>query len=196
MNACHASFEADVDSTGLTVYFTNTSTNTTEHTTYLWTFGDGSSSTDEDPIHTYSHEDNYTVCLIISDTTTDCSSDYCHVVHVHPQGQGHQAGQSSAHNHGGQEKSEWDQVSGHFVTIFPNPFSTTTYVQYELEKEMEVRIELNDLFGNRIRQISDVTEQKGEHTHQVEAGYLNPGIYLIKVMIGNELMIRKVIITQ
>jgi len=55
---------------------------------------------------------------------------------------------------------------------------------------------LNDLFGNRIREISDVAEQKGEHTHQVEAGYLNPGIYLIKVMIGNELMIRKVIITQ
>lgn len=49
-----------------TVDFTNGSTAGTG-ATYLWDLGDGNTSTATDPIHTYSADGNYTVCLVVSD---------------------------------------------------------------------------------------------------------------------------------
>lgn len=53
---------------GLTVTFTNTSTNATG---YIWDFGDGVSSFDVNPVHTYADAGNYVVTLT---ATNDCSS--------------------------------------------------------------------------------------------------------------------------
>ncbi len=49
---------------GNTVEFTNTSANAT---TYNWDFGDGNFSTDENPVHTYAGDGEYTVILTASD---------------------------------------------------------------------------------------------------------------------------------
>jgi PKD repeat protein len=53
-----AGFTVAVD--GSSVTFTNTSTNATS---YSWDFGDGASSTDENPVHTYAANGSYTVKL-------------------------------------------------------------------------------------------------------------------------------------
>ena len=50
----------------LTVTFTN---NSTGADSYLWDFGDGNTSTDSDPIHTYAAEGDYTVTLT---ATNEC----------------------------------------------------------------------------------------------------------------------------
>ena len=55
-----------VDANGLTVTFTNTST-VTGTTTNLWDFGDGETSTDVSPVHTYAHKGEYTVNLTVND---------------------------------------------------------------------------------------------------------------------------------
>ncbi len=52
-----------------TVTFTNTSTNATS---YSWDFGDGESSIEANPIHTYSDDGQYTVILT---ATNDCGSE-------------------------------------------------------------------------------------------------------------------------
>ncbi len=49
----------------LDVTFTNTSTN---GVSYYWDFGDDSSSTLSDPVHTYLHDGNYTVILYVMDS--------------------------------------------------------------------------------------------------------------------------------
>jgi PKD repeat protein len=56
---------------GLVATFTNTST-AGGSATYLWDFGDGNTSTQTDPIHTYAADGTYTVCLI---TTEGCAAD-------------------------------------------------------------------------------------------------------------------------
>jgi|GEM_PF-1841684 len=62
----NASFTADT--TGgvapLTVRFTDTSSNSPS--SWLWTFGDGNTSTDQNPIHTYTLPGNYTVTLSVN----------------------------------------------------------------------------------------------------------------------------------
>jgi gliding motility-associated-like protein len=58
-----AAFTADTTQgqSPLTVNFTN---NSTGSVSYLWNFGDGNSSTDPNPVHTYVQDGNYTVVLI------------------------------------------------------------------------------------------------------------------------------------
>ncbi|MFT5779538.1 MAG: PKD repeat protein, partial [Crocinitomicaceae bacterium] len=52
------------------VVFTNTST-VTSTPTYFWDFGDGNTSTLEDPNHTYAATGTYLVCLTITEACTD-----------------------------------------------------------------------------------------------------------------------------
>ena len=58
-----AAFDFEIGSDGLTVTFTN---NSTGAETYSWNFGDGNTSTDENPSHTYSAEGSYDVVLVAS----------------------------------------------------------------------------------------------------------------------------------
>lgn len=53
----------------LNVAFANQTNNAT---TYFWDFGDGNTSTQQNPTHTYNSDGNYTVCLV---STNDCGSD-------------------------------------------------------------------------------------------------------------------------
>ena len=50
---------------GLEVSFTNTSVNATS---YLWDFGDGTTSTEKDPLHQYSSAADYNVLLTVSNS--------------------------------------------------------------------------------------------------------------------------------
>jgi len=57
----------------LTANFTNQSS----PGTYLWSFGDGTTSTAANPVHTYAQDGTYTVCLIVSNacgSTTHCAN--------------------------------------------------------------------------------------------------------------------------
>jgi PKD repeat protein len=69
-----ASFTANVTSGSypLTVQFTDTSNNTP--TGWYWTFGDGGTSTTENPVHTYTANGAYTVSLGASNTAGDNTS--------------------------------------------------------------------------------------------------------------------------
>ncbi len=57
---------------GSTLYFNNTSTFDMPSGNMHWDFGDGMTSTDHSPFHTYTTEGTYIVCLEVTDT---CSSD-------------------------------------------------------------------------------------------------------------------------
>ncbi|AKB37166.1 cell surface protein [Methanosarcina siciliae C2J] len=77
-----AAFTADVtDGTApLTVNFTDQSTGTP--TSWLWDFGDGANSTEQNPSHTYSAAGNYTVNLTVENaagTDFELKSDYIEV---------------------------------------------------------------------------------------------------------------------
>jgi len=55
-------------------------------TAWLWDFGDGSTSTDEHPTHTYANHGRYTVSLTVSrDNRSDTETKSNYIV-VHPQG--------------------------------------------------------------------------------------------------------------
>ena len=53
------------------------SSNLTGNYTYHWTFGDGTSSSLDDPSHAYPAAGTYEVCLFIVDSASECSDEYC-----------------------------------------------------------------------------------------------------------------------
>lgn len=78
----HCAFAIDVDFTaigvnGMTVKFLDASTyenDNTEHS-YAWDFGDGNTATEQNPIHTYSEEGVYIVCLSVDGMPSVCKKD-------------------------------------------------------------------------------------------------------------------------
>jgi hypothetical protein len=76
---CQASFEAIPDSTSLAPYayhFKDLSTGNI--TSWNWDFGDGSSSSDQNPDHRYESPGTYQVCLTVTGANTgNCSDQLC-----------------------------------------------------------------------------------------------------------------------
>jgi len=80
-NAPEASFTASIDDTdtsiaGGTVTFDATATDqdADDTLTYAWDFGDGETSTDEDPVHVYADNGTYTVILTVSDSEDEVTA--------------------------------------------------------------------------------------------------------------------------
>ncbi|MBO6517372.1 MAG: T9SS type A sorting domain-containing protein [Bacteroidia bacterium] len=77
-SSCDASYYLALDTSTLyNLYVVNNSTGTTSNTSYLWSFGDGDSSTQKHPTHKYSTFGLYELCLTITDTAANCFSTYC-----------------------------------------------------------------------------------------------------------------------
>lgn len=75
---CQADFTYSVNNG--TVTFTNTSTGGGLFNS--WTFGDGSTSYQSNPTHTYNTSGGYAVCLTIYDSLSQCQDTYCDSVFV------------------------------------------------------------------------------------------------------------------
>ncbi len=80
---CQASFGYDTTSTNTIDFYNYSSTNTN---TWYWSFGDSTYSTLQNPVHTYSTNGSYYVCLTASDLdsngTVICSDTYCSYIYV------------------------------------------------------------------------------------------------------------------
>jgi PKD repeat protein len=79
-NDCYAYFYSNTitNPNGLTGYQFTYQGTVSNATTYLWDFGDGQTSTAQNPTHYYTSSGQYTVCVTISDG--NCSNTYCDVV--------------------------------------------------------------------------------------------------------------------
>jgi PKD repeat protein len=165
-NHCHASFAFTVDTAGMFT-FINTSTGTSAATMYTWVFSDTTSSTLENPTHTFTHYGHFTVCLFINDTTTGCSSHHCrHIM--------------------------WSTHIHHY----PNPFSHSSFVQYELNAAGRVTIDLMDRYGNRISEISNEIKYAGQYTDEINATDLKTGIYFLRMNIAGEVTYQRISIVR
>lgn len=141
-----------------------------------WTFGDGITSTEQNPVHFYDDTGSYEVCLTIYD---GCSTDTaCDTIEVYP---------VSAHG----------VLSGElFCTLRPNPADNLTWVEIRLPSHTFISIMIQDLGGREL--ISTPTQFFSAGSHQVAlslAGFA-PGIYLIKVTTSTQRQTLKLVVGQ
>jgi len=79
-SSCNVSFSHSISFTGNIVSFSDNSTGSNP-LTYLWDFGDGNTSTQQNPIHTYNSPGTYTACLVITDNS-GCSDTSCVAINI------------------------------------------------------------------------------------------------------------------
>ena len=81
------------------------------------------------------------------------------------------------------------------ISIFPNPFSTTTTLSYVLNKPSSVTIRI---FNSQGQQVHELTQEqpKGEQQVQWNAKGLPAGLYIIRLQAGNDIVFRKMLLAH
>jgi PKD repeat protein len=81
---CQADFYFLLDSNDISsvVYFYDNSTPAGLIDSWFWDFGDGTSSTEQNPVHTYPDSGYYAVCLTITADSIACTSTYCDTIMI------------------------------------------------------------------------------------------------------------------
>jgi|GEM_PF-3700081 len=129
----------------LTVQFTDLSSG--DPTDWLWSFGNGATSADVNPLYTYENSGTYTVSLYISKGTevdTMVKADYIIV--------------------GGTGIKEMMEQGFELFQNYPNPMKNSTTIAYSLKYSSRVTLKIYNLFGEEIKTIYNGL-------------YQNPGLY-------------------
>ena len=137
-------------STGRQVSFTNTSVGATE---FSWDFGDGNTSTDENPVHTYADKGVYTVKLEASNSCSD--DDVTESVEV---------------NYGA---SVFETTLGS-IKVYPNP--TSHVVNFSSEGEEIASITFTDMLGK----VTEINTEGLPNTTISMEGY-SAGLYTYEI---------------
>ncbi len=161
------SFSAD-DDMG-TVTFTNNSTNATS---FEWDFGDGESSTEENPVHTYAASGEYEVTLT---ATNDCGfSANTQTIAVNATAVGEIPGISE-------------------FNIFPNPNNGRFTLVLQGEALGELQVSFTNLLGQVIMQ-DQVDFRSGNITRDFAFNDLTAGMYIFQLKSGNKALYRKIVV--
>jgi PKD repeat protein len=109
--------------------------NSSDAESYSWDFGDGATSSEENPVHTYSDDAVYTVTLTVTDAN---GCEYTTTFEVDILGLGAE-GAAIAFD----------------VSLYPNPAAQVAYVEYSLPSSSPVQIELWNALGQKVSLVAD-----------------------------------------
>ncbi len=150
-----AGFRFEANSTGNTLLVAFIDNSFYEPTDWYWDFGDGSTSTEVNPWHTFPGPGTYTVCLTVSNQYD--SSMVCHDVVLVVSGTGEIA------------KSD-------IVTVFPNPASGEVHLQL---RQQVAKAALFTLYTTTAQPMLTQHLATGKNTVSLEG--LSPGLYFYEV---------------
>jgi alpha-tubulin suppressor-like RCC1 family protein len=75
-------------------------------------------------------------------------------------------------------------AGGSLLQNIPNPFASSTVIEYRLPARADVRLEIRDLLGNLVETLVDRTEEAGSYHQRVDASNLTSGVYSYRLTIG------------
>lgn len=88
-----------------------------------------------------------------------------------------------------------EQIESMSVRIFPNPFESNTNIQYVLEQPVAVDVSVVNLDGQVTKKLFTTSSQTaGVHQLKWEANDIAKGVYLIRIVLGQTVTIRKVVV--
>lgn len=163
-----ADFLADITEgeAPLLVYFTNLSTNATS---WAWNFGDGGTSVEQSPSHTYTVEGVYTVSLA---ATNEVSTDILVVEDLITVG-----------------AAGIDNLENDVLTVYPNPSSGL--IQISLPGLTLENVIIYDITGKRVK-LDNPIQTLGT----ISVTLNTEGIYFVQIHIDDQVLIKKIIIRK
>ena len=82
------------------------------------------------------------------------------------------------------------------LTSYPNPFNPETTVQFTLQKDSAVELNIYDIRGRKVRTLVDERLQSGEHRYTWNADGAASGVYLIRLKTADQTVTRKAILMK
>ena len=144
-------------------------------TSWHWDFGDGNTSTQQNPIHSYTSPGSYTVTLLASDSSS-CSKTYSRTVWV---------------DIGAGIEAQWQSVKWQ---LYPNPGQGSFIIATQLDQAREVSISVYDLTGRELLRTSPETSKA--YRKQIQLGEAPAGAYIVKMQLDDQSFYRKYILTK
>ncbi len=86
--------------------------------------------------------------------------------------------------------------SFYLSSAYPNPFNPSTTIKYDLSREADVRLEVFNVVGQKVRTIIEQNQQAGSYRVNVVADDLPSGLYLYRLQAGIFLQVRKMILMK
>jgi PKD repeat protein len=174
---CQALFIPLPDSLGgNALQFFDLSISPTPIQSWAWDFGDGSSSTEQNPYHVYAQPGTYNVSLTI--TGDSCNSTISFAINsLAPWNFNKQAGQLGLAAHITAVKDLGEQIN---YKLFPNPAGNELRIAFQAPASGDYNLRILDLSG---RSMGEQTQQiaSGANLTRVSTAHLVPGIYFLEV---------------
>ena len=151
---------------GLTVAFTSTASNADS---VLWDFGGGNTSNEANPSFTFDASGAYTVTMVAFNACgTDTFAAEISVIGV----------------------SIDELLAAGSLSLYPNPTSGSFVLQLDLLRSAELRVEVVNLQGQRVH-LSTFGQTAGSFSHAFDMPGLAEGIYLVKILLDDQMVTRK-----
>lgn len=163
--------------------------------TYLWDFGDGTTSTDPYPTHTYAGNGPYELCLTIS--AFGCTDTYCDTVMIDPNGilipgqDGSSGFTINIFNSNAVGVEEVELIED--INIFPNPSNGVFELMLESKEHVAATIELMDLSGRAVM-VDQIQINGGANRIGVQQQGLGAGTYLLRLSYGEKAITKLVLV--
>lgn len=163
------SFSGDLK-TLVPITFTDQSTNAV---TWFWDFGDGQSSTDQNPVHTFPSPSNsvkltVTAANACADTKTTAISIITGIEELPLEG----------------------------LKVYPNPVSTQgLQISIDSDDLSQAQLKLTNSLGQTIFS-QEITTSETHVELTIPSSALSEGLYVVKLSVGNKTVVRKVIKVQ
>ena len=74
---------------------------------------------------------------------------------------------------------------------YPNPFNPVTVITYQLPSENEVRLDIYNMLGQRVTTLVDSRVSGGTHEVTFDASGLTSGVYMYRLAVGSETLVRR-----
>jgi photosystem II stability/assembly factor-like uncharacterized protein len=79
------------------------------------------------------------------------------------------------------------------VNVYPNPVTDFINIQYNLEKPVQVMIDVFDVSGHKVSGLYSASQGAGSHTFNADLRMYESGVYLVKIEAGDCVSVREVI---
>lgn len=147
---------------------------------YLWDFGDGTTSSLQYPSHQYSIPGQYTICLTVSATsgTNTCTSTYCDSANTQRMSSAYLMSEFNVIPQIATSVNQIDISS--LIRAYPNPIADNLIIENLNQKTTSFNYNLTDALGRII-----LTGICAENSTTINTSHLSKGVYTLTILNEN-----------
>lgn len=143
--------------------------------TYMWDFGDGVMSTEENPSHMFTESDSVNISLTVTNAN-GCSDMYTveeNVVFV----------------------SSNDFSTGNQFTVFPNPVKEVLGINFQGNYMGEISYRIYDMYGKLLLN-NEFNKSQERFVQTINLPQLAAGTYVLQLSLGEDSLYRKIVVVK